>query len=190
MVLLSPSASSRRQSEDRKQHSRGPSIIDVSTFAVQPLSRKSSGRRKRRSTARGDDEEYDSSDDDAVAQTSLSSYAGSAESVSESEFSPLQYLSDTLGGAFDASPLDRVIALQAQSSGMLHAKSQEVATLQKEATTRLEEIKKEFASDTKVAKQLIKDLEWAQKRVASLMRKAKLAHPIEYVQASEKVRGF
>lgn len=78
-------------------HRRGPSI-DNKTFAV-PSRR-------------------NSTDDDLQATTttsSLSSYAGSAESYDDEEFSPVDYLTDTITSIMDPSKLDRVVVVQAQT---------------------------------------------------------------------------
>lgn len=77
-------------------HRRGPSV-DSKTFAV-PSSRNS----------------YDD-DGQATVSSSVSSYAGSAESYPKEEFSPTEYLTDTLTSVLDPSQLDRVIVIQAQT---------------------------------------------------------------------------
>ncbi|ANB14022.1 hypothetical protein AWJ20_4978 [Sugiyamaella lignohabitans] len=120
--------------------------------------------------------------------SSLSSFIGSDESSSDSELSPVQLLSDLMTNVFDPSSLDRVVVLQAQSSGMVHAKTREVQQLHLQATARLEEIKQTFSQDLKAAKQLVKDLEWTQRRLAAAIKKAKVVYPIEYAQAVEKIK--
>lgn len=81
-------------SSSNETHRRGPSV-DNKTFAVP--SRNS----------------YD--DDGLTATSSVSSYAGSAESYAKEEFAPVDYLTDTLTSVMDPSQLDRVIVIQAQT---------------------------------------------------------------------------
>lgn len=149
-------------------HRRGPSI-DNKTFALSSHT--------------------DSDDDEGSTTSSVSSYAGSAESYSKEEFSPVDYLTDTLMSAMDASQLDRVIVIQAQTSGMVNAKSKEIIKLQEKAIQRLEQLKVSFAKGVKISKQVEKDLEWAHKHTQALMKKTRLKYPIEFTQAEEKVRG-
>lgn len=77
-------------------HRRGPSV-DNKTFAV-PSRRNS----------------YED-DGQATITSSVSSYAGSAESYAKEEFSPVEYLTDTLTSAMDPNQLDRVVVIQAQT---------------------------------------------------------------------------
>lgn len=77
-------------------HRRGPSV-DNKTFAV-PSRRNS----------------YED-DGQATTTSSVSSYAGSAESYNEEEFSPVDFLTDTLTSIMDPSQLDRVVVIQAQT---------------------------------------------------------------------------
>jgi len=156
------------QTTSSSSHRRGPSI-DNKAFALPSRP--------------------DSEDDDGSTTSSMSSYAGSAESYTKEEFSPVEYLTDTLMSAMDPSQLDRVIVIQAQTSGMVNAKSKEILQLQEEATRRLEQLKLSFAKGVKVAKQVEKDLEWAHRHTQALIKKTRLNHPIEFAQAEEKVRG-
>lgn len=130
----------------------------------------------------------DGSVSDEDGASSNSSYAGSGESLLENEFSPVNYLEDCFTSAFDPSRLDRAIATQAQTSGMINAKSSEIEHLQLRAQQRLKELKEFFVEGVKNAKAVQKDLEWIQRRATLLTRKAKTMYPIEYNQALEQIK--
>lgn len=108
-------------------------------------------------------EEFDY-DDVETTTSSLSSYAGSALSQDDEQFIPSQYITDRITNAMDPALLDRVIVVQAQTSGSINAKSLEIAELRKKATERLAELKAIFADGSKIAKQVARDLEWSQKK--------------------------
>jgi hypothetical protein len=146
------------------QHTRGPSV-DSSTFAVP------------------DNGDYDELAD---GSESLSSYAGSGEDLTDEEASPVSYLDEAFANAFDPNKLDRAIAIQAQTSGLLNAKSKEIQNLQAEVVERLNELKTVFAEGMKNAKNVQKDLDWIHKRVKQLSREAKAKYPIEYTKAKEE----
>lgn len=111
----------------------------------------------------GDSKDFDY-DDVETTTSSLSSYAGSALSQDEEQFIPSQYISDRITNAMDPALLDRVIVVQAQTSGSINAKSLEIAELRKKATERLTELKAIFAEGSKIAKHVARDLEWSQKK--------------------------
>jgi biogenesis of lysosome-related organelles complex 1 subunit KXD1 len=52
------------------------------------------------------------------------------------------------------------------SSGQLNAKTQELLELQKLAQSRLAAMKMDFADGMKAAKEVQRDLQWTQKKVA------------------------
>lgn len=145
-------------------HSKQPSI-DSKTFAIP------------------DNED----EDDIEYSSSLSSYAGSAETLDHSQFSPVNFLTEEFAAAFDPTNLDSSIVVQAQTSGMLHAKQQELESVYREAVARLQELKVEFSSHMKNVKSTEKDLQYCQHKVKLLMKKAKDLYPIEYVKAREEL---
>lgn len=110
-----------------------------------------------------DDDTSNDNDDTCTTTSSLSSYAGSAVSQDEDNLSPSAYVTERLAAALNPQLLDRVVVVQAQTSGTINAKSLEIAELREEATQRMEELKKTFAEGLKIAKQVAKDLEWAHK---------------------------
>jgi len=117
-----------------------------------------------------------------------SSYAGSAsgeyDSTSSANGVDLQeYMQDRFAGAFDPLPLDRTLAVQAQTSGLLNAKNREVMELQQLVQQRLARSKARLAEGYQDAKEVKRDLEWTQKRVSSTKSKASRKHPKEYKQA-------
>ncbi|KAI9374283.1 hypothetical protein BJX61DRAFT_317731 [Aspergillus egyptiacus] len=95
-------------------------------------------------------------------------------------------LNDRLQNAFDPTPLDKGLAMQAQASGQLNAKQRELLELQALAQRRLKGVRSSFADGIKVARDTKRDLEWTQKRVNALKAKAESIHPDEYRQASKK----
>ncbi|KAF3927880.1 hypothetical protein ABW20_dc0105115 [Dactylellina cionopaga] len=129
----------------------------------------------------------------AASSLSSSSYAGSA----ADEFDDggmatddlVSVLTDRLVAAFDPIPLDRSLALQAQTSGMLNAKTRELMELQALAQKRMSETRANFLDGMRVAKQVKTDLEWLQKRTDGLKAKAEQRYPVEYNMAREKYPG-
>ncbi|KAJ5887925.1 hypothetical protein N7495_007966 [Penicillium taxi] len=95
-------------------------------------------------------------------------------------------LSSRMQNAFDPTPLDRSLAHQAQASGQLHAKQQELLELQAMAERRLKGLRSNFNEGLKTARETKRDLEWTQKRVSALKNKAEKAHPDEYRRAAKK----
>ncbi|KAJ5228272.1 hypothetical protein N7519_011213 [Penicillium mononematosum] len=95
-------------------------------------------------------------------------------------------LSDRMQDAFDPTPLDKGLARQAQTSGQLNAKQQELLELQALAQRRLKGARANFSEGLKTARETKRDLEWTQKRVSALKAKAEKAHPEEYRRSSKK----
>ncbi|KAF8863974.1 putative biogenesis of lysosome-related organelles complex 1 subunit KXD1 [Acephala macrosclerotiorum] len=116
-----------------------------------------------------------------------SSYAGSSseyDSTSSANGVDMQeYMQDRFQSAFDPLPLDRTLAVQAQTSGLLNAKHRELMDLQALAQQRLEKSRARLAEGYADAKEVRRDLEWTQKRVSSMKTKASRKHPKEYKQA-------
>jgi biogenesis of lysosome-related organelles complex 1 subunit KXD1 len=126
-------------------------------------------------------------EDDIECSSSVSSYAGSAEAMDQGQFSAVNFLTEEFMAAFDPTTLDNSIAVQAQTSGLLHAKQQELESVHKFAVARLQELKTEFANRMKNVKETERDLEYCQKKVQLLMKRAKDLYPIEYVRAREEI---
>ncbi|KAJ5155727.1 hypothetical protein N7492_008530 [Penicillium capsulatum] len=95
-------------------------------------------------------------------------------------------LSDRMQNAFDPTPLDKGLARQAQTSGQMNAKQQELLELQALAQRRLKGVRANFNEGLKTARETKRDLEWTQKRVSTLKTKAEKAHPDEYRRSSKK----
>ncbi|RMJ28268.1 hypothetical protein PHISP_00831 [Aspergillus sp. HF37] len=95
-------------------------------------------------------------------------------------------LSDRMQETFDPTPMDRGLATQAQTSGQMNAKQQELMELQALAQRRLKGVRANFSDGLKVARETKRDLEWTQKRVSNLKGKAESAHPDEYRRAAKK----
>ncbi|EPS44468.1 hypothetical protein H072_1576 [Dactylellina haptotyla CBS 200.50] len=129
----------------------------------------------------------------ATSSISSSSYAGSAldefEDGSMATDDLVSVLTDRLVAAFDPIPLDRSLALQAQTSGLLNAKTRELMELQAMAQKRMSETRANFLDGMRVAKQVKTDLEWLQKKTDALKQKAEQRYPVEYNMARERYPG-
>ncbi|KAJ5095336.1 hypothetical protein NUU61_004692 [Penicillium alfredii] len=88
-------------------------------------------------------------------------------SASYSGVDVVDVLSNRMQDAFDPTPLDKGLARQAQTSGQLNAKQQELLELQALAQRRLKGVRANFAEGLKTARETKRDLEWTQKRVSS-----------------------
>ncbi|KAM3086472.1 hypothetical protein ACMFMG_000604 [Clarireedia jacksonii] len=117
-----------------------------------------------------------------------SSYAGSASGDYDSTASAngvdlQEYMQDRFSGAFDPLPLDRTLAVQAQTSGLLNAKHREIMDLQALAQQRIARTRARLAEGYQDAKEVKANLEWTQNRVSTLSKKVAKKHPKEYAQA-------
>ncbi|KAL7272841.1 hypothetical protein RUND412_004338 [Rhizina undulata] len=125
----------------------------------------------------------------SLSSISSSSYAGSAdgESTDTKEVDLVALLTERLAGAFDPLQLDRSLAVQAQTSGMLNSKTRELIALQEEAQARLAETRKSFLEGMKVAKEVKSDLEYVHRRVKVLKQKTERKYPVEYNMARDRI---
>ncbi|KAL2256895.1 hypothetical protein VTK26DRAFT_960 [Humicola hyalothermophila] len=122
------------------------------------------------------------------ATTAGSSYAGSSQGEYDSACSASgvdlnEYMQERFANTFDPLPLDKCTAKQAQTSGHLNAKHRELLELQAKAQARLAKSRARFAQGLEDAQQVRNDLEWTQKKVASLKAKASKQHSKEYAKA-------
>ncbi|KAL8878243.1 MAG: hypothetical protein Q9198_003904 [Flavoplaca austrocitrina] len=128
----------------------------------------------------------------AVPSLTSGSYAGSTAGDSDSSnggvsgIDLVELMNDRLSNTVDPLPLDRSLARQAQTSGALNAKHQELLELQALAQRRLKGARSNFADGMKAAKEVKKDLDWTQKRVSALKTKAERRHPVEYQKARQR----
>ncbi|KAL8728952.1 MAG: hypothetical protein Q9166_005047 [cf. Caloplaca sp. 2 TL-2023] len=128
----------------------------------------------------------------AVPSLTSGSYAGSTAGDSDSAnggvsgIDLVELMNDRLSNAVDPLPLDRSLARQAQTSGALNAKQQELLELQALAQRRLKGARANFADGMKAAKEVKKDLDWTQKRVTALKSKAERRYPDEYQKARQR----
>ncbi|KAH6620758.1 hypothetical protein B0J18DRAFT_207091 [Chaetomium sp. MPI-SDFR-AT-0129] len=110
--------------------------------------------------------------------------AGGEESVvSASGVDLNEYMQERFAASFDPLPLDKCTAKQAQTSGHLNAKHRELLELQAKAQARLAKTRARFAQGLEDAREVHNDLEWTQKKVASLKTKASKKHTKEYAKA-------
>lgn len=117
-----------------------------------------------------------------------SSYAGSSQGDYDSAGSAAgvdfnEYMQDRFAATFDPIPLDKCMAVQAQTSGHLNAKQRELLELQAKAQARLAKARARFADGMQDAREVRADLEWTQKKVSSLKSKASKKHSKEYSKA-------
>ncbi|KXT09777.1 hypothetical protein AC579_6157 [Pseudocercospora musae] len=98
----------------------------------------------------------------------------------------LDYMNDRLSQAYNPIPLDKNLARQAQMSGELNAKNRELMALQAQARARLAKTRANFAEGMKAAKDVQRDLEWTQKKVSALNRRAAEKYPDQYRAASDR----
>jgi hypothetical protein len=105
----------------------------------------------------------------------------SARSASGVDFQ--EYMQDRFSNSFNPIPLDRSMAVQAQTSGKLNAKHRELLELQQQAQARLARTRERFQDGMRDAREVRGDLEWTQKKVSSLQAKASRKHPKEYAKA-------
>ncbi|ATY65910.1 hypothetical protein CCM_00189 [Cordyceps militaris CM01] len=104
--------------------------------------------------------------------------AGSASGVDFQD-----YMQDRFSHSFNPIPLDRSMAVQAQTSGKLNAKHRELLDLQRQAQARLARTRERFSEGMRDAREVRGDLEWTQKKVSALNTKAARMHPKEYAKA-------
>ncbi|KAJ2899441.1 Biogenesis of lysosome-related organelles complex 1 subunit KXD1 [Zalerion maritima] len=120
----------------------------------------------------------------SYAGSTTGDYDSSAGSAAGIDFN--EYMQDRFAESFDPIPLDRSVARQAQTSGQLNGKQQELLELQKKAQARLARTRARFAEGMSDAREVRADLEWTQKKVSSMKSKASRKHPKEYKKARER----
>jgi hypothetical protein len=77
-----------------------------------------------------------------------------------------EYMQDRFSNSFNPIPLDRSMAVQAQTSGKLNAKHRELLELQQQAQARLSRTRERFQEGMRDAREVRSDLEWTQKKVS------------------------
>jgi len=99
----------------------------------------------------------------------------------------VELLTQRLAGAFDPLQLDRSLAVQAQTSGMLNSKTRELIALQEEAQAKLAETRRSFADGMKIAKEVKADLDYVHRKVRVLKQKTERRYPVEYNMARDRI---
>ncbi|ETS79382.1 hypothetical protein PFICI_09235 [Pestalotiopsis fici W106-1] len=107
-------------------------------------------------------------------------------SVSASGVDFNDYIHDRFAESFDPIPLDRSLAMQAQTSGQLNNKHRELLELQAKAQARLAKSRARFAEGVQDAQEVHANLEWTSKKVSSMKSKASRKHSKEYKKARER----
>ncbi|KAH6869339.1 hypothetical protein B0T10DRAFT_594799 [Thelonectria olida] len=90
-------------------------------------------------------------------------------------------MQDRLANSVDHSPLDRSLAIQAQTK--LDAKHHELLELQRKAQARLAKTLERFQQGTRDTYEVRNDLEWTKEKVRSLKSKASRKHAKDYSKA-------
>jgi exonuclease VII small subunit len=127
---------------------------------------------------------YDPSGTSSSYAASASDYDATTASVSGVDL--MDYMGERLNGTFSTLPLDRGMAKQAQTSGELNAKTRQLQELQALARSRLAATRANFSDGMKAAKEVQRDLEWTQKRVASINQRAQKKYPTEFGIAAQR----
>ncbi|QIW99766.1 hypothetical protein AMS68_005284 [Peltaster fructicola] len=110
-----------------------------------------------------------------------SQYASSEyESTGATSVDLLDYMNDRLSQTYNPLPMDRNLADQAQMSGQLNAKTRELLALQALARARLAKTRANLADGMQAARETQRDLEWTQKKVHALNRRAAEKYPEQY----------
>ncbi|KAK6065889.1 Biogenesis of lysosome-related organelles complex 1 subunit KXD1 [Seiridium cupressi] len=107
-------------------------------------------------------------------------------SVSASGVDFNDYIQDRFAQSFDPIPLDRSLAVQAQTSGQMNNKHRELLELQAKAQARLAKSRARFAEGVQDAQEVRANLEWTSKKVSSMKTKASRKHSKEYKKARER----
>ncbi|KAI1843041.1 hypothetical protein JX265_005179 [Neoarthrinium moseri] len=96
------------------------------------------------------------------------------------------YIHDRFAESFDPIPLDRSLAVQAQTSGQLNNKHRQLLELQAKAQARLAKSRARFQEGVQDAQEVRANLEWTSKKVSSMKTKASKKHSKEYKKARER----
>lgn len=99
------------------------------------------------------------------------------------------FLSSTIHEALASEKLDRCIALQSRTSGVLHAQSSALKDLNIQTERELANLKKEFADGIKLAKGIHADLKDIQRRIEACEQLAKKKFPVEYHNSRDRLTG-
>jgi len=116
-----------------------------------------------------------------IGSSASSEYDSSSTSANGVDFN--EYMQDRFASSFNPIPLDRGLAVQAQTSGKMNAKQRELMDLQRQAQARLARTRERFADGMRDARDVRSDLEWTQKKMSALQTKASRKHPHEYQKA-------
>lgn len=114
---------------------------------------------------------------------SSSSYAGSGVTAPDL----VALIHSKASETFSTIPLDRSIAIQAQTSGQLNATNRELAELQKEALARLAGMKRTVKEGLKTAGNVKKDLKYMEEKATALSRKVEQKYPQQYREARTRI---
>ncbi|KAK9448267.1 uncharacterized protein V1518DRAFT_418483 [Limtongia smithiae] len=101
----------------------------------------------------------------------------------DGDFSSAEYVTSRLLQAFDAVMLDRVVVVQAQSSGLLNARARELEQVAAQATRKMQQTRASYVEGLRIIKEVQKDLKWVQRHVDAVKRKVAARYVEEYAEA-------
>ncbi|KAF2157430.1 hypothetical protein K461DRAFT_309549 [Myriangium duriaei CBS 260.36] len=132
----------------------------------------------------------DRTDSSATGATFSTTPSSSASSISSHRASPnidqLEQMTGRLSYAANPISLDRTLAHHATTSGHLNAQTRELLELQALAQRRLVAARSNFADGLRAARDVQRELRWAQDRVSALNQRAAAKYPAQYQVAVAK----
>lgn len=117
-----------------------------------------------------------------------SSYAGSAASISSTEEFSINDFVTQVEAVFDPLPLDRALVIEAQLSGLTNSAVRDLEELTEQAIELVPQSKETAARGKELVRLISADLDWIDHHLTALSEKVRMAHPIEYSAAKEKIR--
>jgi len=127
---------------------------------------------------------YDPSATSTSYAASASDYDASTSGTSSIDL--LEFMNERLQSSYDPLPLDTTLVQQAQVSGQLNDKTRQLMELQALASQKFAAMQASFADGIKTARDVQKDLEWTQKKVDSLNKRAEEKYPEEFSLAQDR----
>jgi len=128
---------------------------------------------------------YDPSAISGSYAASASDYESSV-SGGVSSIDLLEFMNDRLQSSYDPLAMDKGLVQQVQTSAELNDKTQQLLELQALAQQRFAAMQASFTEGIKTAKEVQKDLDWTQKKVTSLNKRAARKYPREYSVAQDR----
>ncbi|AOA61296.1 hypothetical protein PP7435_CHR1-1508 [Komagataella phaffii CBS 7435] len=106
-----------------------------------------------------------------------------------SDFSPVDYLINSINASLKSVALDKAMVIQSQLSGELNNQNDLVLKKLLELETRLKSHLVKYQQAKKVILQINQDLASSKKRIKKITKYVKIEYPIEYSKAYNKVNN-